>query len=72
MRAITQGNERAKSHPEALSATIHCVKKQKAPRKAMLFKVAPRPGLEPGTYGINRKQLVQTMLVLCRLQAIKL
>jgi hypothetical protein len=27
----------AQSHPEALSATIHCVKKQKAPRKAMLF-----------------------------------
>jgi hypothetical protein len=37
MRAITQGNERAKSHPEALSATIRSVKKQKAPRKAMLL-----------------------------------
>jgi hypothetical protein len=32
---------------------IRCVKKQKAPRKAMLFKVAPRPGLEPGTYGLT-------------------
>jgi len=37
MRAITQGNERAKSHSEALSATIRIVKKQKASRKAMLF-----------------------------------
>jgi len=37
VRAITQWNERAKSHPEALSATILCAKKQKAPRKAMLF-----------------------------------
>ena len=30
MRAITQLIERAKSHPEALNATIRCVKKQKA------------------------------------------
>jgi hypothetical protein len=37
MRAITRRNSRAKSHPEALNATISCVTKEKAPRKAMLF-----------------------------------
>jgi hypothetical protein len=26
---------------------------KKIPRKAMLFELAPQPGLEPGTYGLT-------------------
>jgi hypothetical protein len=38
------------------------VKKQKAPRKAMLFMVAPRPGLEPGTYGLTENSFLKLCL----------
>lgn len=34
------------------AAYIRSIKKQKAPRKAMLFWVATRPGLEPETEGL--------------------
>ena len=59
IRATTRSNAKAKSHPEALGATTRGVRKEKAPLEAMLFQVAPRPGLELGTYGLTEIQARQ-------------
>jgi len=45
------------------------VKKQKAPRKAMQGFLAPRPGLEPGTYGLTESQASQKSKYINSLQA---
>jgi len=39
--------------------TENCPEKKKALSKSVLFRVAPRPGLEPGTYGLTESQAPQ-------------
>ena len=47
------------SHSLTLWETENCPEKKKALNKSVLFRVVPRPGLEPGTYGLTGKQARQ-------------
>jgi hypothetical protein len=54
--------QRAKSRSPARWETENCPEKKKALKKSVLFRVAPRPGLEPGTYGLTESQAGQKPL----------
>jgi hypothetical protein len=53
--------QRAKSCSPARWETENCPEKKKALKKSVLFRVAPRPGLEPGTYGLTGHKFVKSL-----------